>query len=178
MHSKPPFPPSFFPPQEQLQLNLLQQTHLSAGSGKANASALQSLQQQQQQLVTQMQMTQQALMLGTASASATSSSASGDSPATISVKDSSRASPATLSSAATIGKRERHASETFGSTGSEGSLKENSRPDNNNLVEQQQQQLLLSAFKAEQILNGKLEKGRKKLLFPPRCVSLSLTHSS
>lgn len=61
--------------QEQLQINLLQQTHLtaippSAGSttsstsSKANKLSLSNLQQQQQQIMAQMQITQQALMLG------------------------------------------------------------------------------------------------------------------
>ena len=95
-------------------MNLLQQTHLSAGPGKPSASAVQQLQQQQQQLVAQMQMTQQALMLGQS-----------------------------LDSGNKAG-RERHESGSSGSGAggssssnnplglcSDGSLKEN-RPDNNN----------------------------------------------
>ena len=62
--------------QEQLQLNLLQQTHLSAmpsstggsasvgANNKVNKQSLSNLQQQQQQIMAQMQITQQALMLG------------------------------------------------------------------------------------------------------------------
>ena len=97
---------NFSPLQEQLQLNLLQQTHLGAGPGKPSSSAMQQLQQQQQQLVAQMQMTQQALMLGQSLDSG---------------KDGDQ-----------IEGRTRHMSETLGSTGSsDGSLKEN-RPDNNN----------------------------------------------
>ncbi len=103
--------------QEQLQINLLQQTHLGSGPGKPSASAIQQLQQQQQQLVAQMQMTQQALMMGNSLDSAN--------------KDSS---PTSGSGGGLSRARERHMSETFGSTGSsDGSMKEN-RPDNNNGV--------------------------------------------
>ena len=48
--------------QEQLQINLLQQTHLNSSSG--GKSNLHALQQQQHQLMAQIQLTQQALMLG------------------------------------------------------------------------------------------------------------------
>ena len=62
--------------QEQLQINLLQQTHLTvipptgggggsmSSSNKASKASLSNLQQQQQQIMAQMQITQQALMLG------------------------------------------------------------------------------------------------------------------
>ncbi|TRY70197.1 hypothetical protein TCAL_01203, partial [Tigriopus californicus] len=89
--------------QEQLQINLLQQTHLGSSKGN-NSGTLQQLQQQQQQLVAQLQMTQQALMLG------------------MDDKNVIRDQP----------HRARHmSSDNLGSTGSESSLKEN-RPDNNN----------------------------------------------
>ena len=58
--------------QEQLQINLLQQTHMMQASEKAaqnkisssaSASALQQLQIQQQQLVSQLQLVQQRILM-------------------------------------------------------------------------------------------------------------------
>lgn len=83
--------------QEQLQINILQQTHLSTtSSGK---QSLHNLQQQQHQLMAQIQLTQQALVLGQQGSSTNSETLLKE----VSKKD-----------------RERHASET-----TEGSLKEN-----------------------------------------------------
>jgi hypothetical protein len=94
--------------QEQLQINILQQTHLGSSKSGGNALTLQQLQQQQTHILGQMQIIQQALMLGQGLESAHS-------------KDPG------------LKERHRHDSATFGSVGSssEGSLKEN-RPDNNN----------------------------------------------
>jgi hypothetical protein len=125
--------------QEQLQINLLQQTHLGTSKGN-NSAALQQLQQQQQQLVAQMQMTQQALMLGHSMESAQGGGGSKAEQLISGINGSSSSSSGSSPSAPGSGNgvsdhhrlRLRHASETHGSTGSEGSLKENSRPDNNN----------------------------------------------
>jgi len=91
--------------QEQLQLNILQQTHLGSSKSGGNALTVQQLQQQQTHILGQMQIIQQALMLGQG----------------LDSKDQ------------VLKDRHRHDSATFGSVGSssEGSLKEN-RPDNNN----------------------------------------------
>ena len=97
--------------QEQLQINLLQQTHLNSSSG--GKSNLHALQQQQHQLMAQIQLTQQALMLGQNLDSA-------DHQFQIKTDILNKKD------------RERHASETTLAS-SEGSLKEN-RPDNNNKI--------------------------------------------
>ena len=96
--------------QEQLQINILQQTHLGSTKSGGNALTLQQLQQQQTHILGQMQIIQQALMLG-------------QGLDTAHIKDASK-------------DRQRHDSATFGSIGSssEGSLKEN-RPDNNNTTD-------------------------------------------
>jgi len=86
---------------------------MSSGPGKPSVAAVQQLQQHQQQLVAQMQMTQHALVLH-------GSTAASNNQQGVSDKDGGNNG------------RERHHSETYGSTGSsDGSLKEN-RPDNNN----------------------------------------------
>jgi len=50
--------------QEQLQLNIIQQSHLNTSKSVGNARTLQQLQQQQTHLLGQMQIIQQAIMLG------------------------------------------------------------------------------------------------------------------
>ena len=99
--------------QEQLQINLLQQTHLSTSSN--GKQSLHSLQQTQHQLMAQIQLTQQALMLG----QNTNESNNPDSNQLL-LKESMVKKER---------HRERHASETTLAS-SEGSLKEN-RSENN-----------------------------------------------
>lgn len=102
--------------QEQLLINISQQTHLSANPNAGNVKQLANLQQQQQQIMAQMQLTQQALTLGQDSSPASSLG--------------SLLKEGILRPAAK--QRERHLSETVASVGSDGSLKENHKPPDNN----------------------------------------------
>ena len=136
------------------------------GSGKGgggsnnNAAALQQLQQQQQQLVAQMQMTQQALVLGQGLDGTGGSGGGGGGGGSNSSKEqlnsngSSSGSPGSSPAMAAVDpvrSRLRHASETHGSTGSEGSFKENSRP---HVTEQQNNNLGISMLPKSLELNG------------------------
>ena len=101
---------------EQLLINISQQTHFS--SSPANAKQIASLQTQQQQIMAQMQLTQQALTLGQESPQI-----SGPNSLETLLKDG-MFKPGK--------QRERHLSETVASVVSDGSLKENHRPLENN----------------------------------------------